>query len=45
MLKISGEPESPNEGASLRYMMRRYQSPIYGEPELPNKEACLRDVA
>ena len=34
MFKIYYEPESPNEGACLRY----------DEPESPNEGACLRYV-
>ena len=47
MLKISGEAESPNEGACLRYMMSRYHQKrgvfkIYGERSSPNEGACYR---
>ena len=50
MFKIHDEPESPNEGACLRYMMNRNNRQmgrgrvfkIDDEPESPNEGACLR---
>ena len=46
MSKVTAEPESPNEGACLRYMSRYHQKrgvlKKSGEPESPNEGACLK---
>ena len=50
VFRMYDEPESPNEGAFLRYMMNRNRQirrqfkihDIYDETESPNEGACLR---
>ena len=51
MLKISGEPDSPNEGGGLIQISDEQLSPkegawfkIYGERLSPNAAACLRYI-
>ena len=43
MFKIYDEPETPNHGACLRYMMNRAFN-IYDESKSPHEGACLRYV-
>ena len=41
MFKIDVEPESPNEGACLRYMLKR-NDPMRGGVASPNEGACRK---